>query len=83
MRKKDVLPKLSCPRQLEPNNHIGDPSPRVLQVPLLFNKHPLIYVHILVYFTVECKTVCSQSCVSSRGLLVLPMGGHDGADATY
>jgi hypothetical protein len=34
-------------------------DPRVLQVPLLFGKHPLIYMHVLVCFAVECETVCS------------------------
>jgi hypothetical protein len=52
-------------------------------VPLLFGKHPLIYMHVLVCFAVECETVCSQSCVLGRRLPVLTMGGHDGADATY
>jgi hypothetical protein len=82
-RKEGVLPKLSCPCQLEPSNHIGEPSPRVLHVPLLFGKYPLIYMHILVCFTVECRTVCSQSFVLDQRLSILQMGGHDGADATY
>jgi hypothetical protein len=45
MRKEDVLSELPCPCQLEPSNHTGEPSLRVLQVPLLFGKHPLIYMH--------------------------------------
>jgi hypothetical protein len=48
-----------------------------------FSKHPFIYMHVLVCFAIQCETVCSQSCVSGRRLPVLPMGGHDGADATY
>jgi hypothetical protein len=83
MHKEGVLPKLPCPHQLEPSNHTGEPSPCVLQVLLLFGKHPLIYMHVLVCFAVECETVCSQSCVSSWRLSVLPMGGHDEVDATY
>jgi hypothetical protein len=63
-RKEGILSELSYPRQLEPSNHRGEPSPRVLQVPILFDKHHLIYIHVLVYFAVECETVCSQSCVS-------------------
>jgi hypothetical protein len=47
------LPELPCPRQLEPSNHTEEPSPCVLQVPLLFGKHPLIYMHVLVCFAVE------------------------------
>jgi hypothetical protein len=82
-RKEGVLPKLSCPHQLEPSNHTREPSPRVLQVPLLFGKHPFIYMHVLVCFAVECETMCSQSCVSGQRLPVLPIGGHDGVDATY
>jgi hypothetical protein len=31
-----------------------------------FSKHPFIYMHVLVCFAVECKTVCNQSCVSDR-----------------
>jgi hypothetical protein len=77
------LPKLTCRHQLEPSNHIGEPSPHILQVPLLFGKRPLIYMHVLVCFTVECEIVCSQSCVLGQMLAVIPMGGHDGADATY
>jgi hypothetical protein len=82
-RKEGVLPELSCPLQLESSNNTGEHSPCVLKVPLLFGKHPLIYMHILVCFVVECEIVCSQSCISGRRLPVLPMGGHDGADATY
>jgi hypothetical protein len=74
---------LSCPRQLEPSNHKGESSPRVIQVSLLFGMHLLICMHVLVCFVVECETVFSQSYVSGRRLPVLPMGGHDGADATY
>jgi hypothetical protein len=51
--------------------------------PLLFGKHPFIYMHVLVCFVVECEIVCSQSCASGQRLSVLPMEGHDGADATY
>jgi hypothetical protein len=79
--KDGVLPEM--PRQLELSNHIGEASPRVLQVPLLFGKHPLIYMHVLVCFAVECETVCSQSCISGWRLPILPMRAHDGADATY
>jgi hypothetical protein len=49
----------------------------------IFGKHPFIYIHVLVCFTVEWEIVISQSYVSGRRLLVLPMGGHDGVDATY
>jgi hypothetical protein len=83
MRKEGVLSELSCHRQLELSNHTREPSPHVLQVSLVFGKHPLIYMHILVCFAVECEIVCSQSCVSGWRLPVLPMGGHDGADTTY
>jgi hypothetical protein len=81
--KEGVLPELPCPRQLEPSHHTREPSPRVLHVPLLFDKHHFIYMHVLVCFAVECKTMCSQSSASCRRLPVLPMGGHDGVDATY
>jgi hypothetical protein len=81
--KEGVLAELPCPRQLEPSNHTREPSPRVLYVPLLFGKHHLIYMHVLVCFAIECEVVCSQSCVSGWRLSVLPMRGHDGADATY
>jgi hypothetical protein len=40
-------------------------------------------MHVLACFTVEGENVCSQSCVSDWRLPVLPMGGHDGSDATY
>jgi hypothetical protein len=83
MCKEDVLPKLSFPCLLEPSNHTREHSPCVLQVLLLFIKHPLIYMHVYVCFAIECETVCSQSCVSGWRLLVLPMGGHDRVDATY
>jgi hypothetical protein len=43
--------------------------------PPLFGKHPLIYIHVLVCFAIECETVCSQSCVSVCRMPVLPMGG--------
>jgi hypothetical protein len=69
-----VLPELPCPHQLELSNHTRESSPCVLQVPLLFSKHPLIYMHVLVCFVVECENVCSQSCVLGWRLLVLPMG---------
>jgi hypothetical protein len=82
-RKESVLPELPYPRQLEPTNHTREPSPRALPMPLLFGKYHLIYMYILVYFAVKCETVYSQSCVSGQRLSVLPMGGHDGADATY
>jgi hypothetical protein len=81
--KKGVLPELPCPHQPEPSNHTREPSPCVLQVSLLFGKHPFIYMHVLVCFTVECETVCSQSCALCHRLPVLPMGGHDGANAIY
>jgi hypothetical protein len=32
---------------------------------------------------VECKTICSQSCVGGWRLPVPPMEGHDVADSTY
>jgi hypothetical protein len=57
--KDGVLPQLPCPHQLEPSKHTREPSPRVLQVPLLFGKHPFIYMHVLVCFMVECETVCN------------------------
>jgi hypothetical protein len=79
MCKEGVLPKLSCPHQLEPSNHTSEHSPRVLQVPLLFGKCPMFYF----CFAVECENVCSQFCVSGRRLLVFSMGGHDETDATY
>jgi hypothetical protein len=53
MRKEGILPELPCPHQLEPSNHTGEPSPRVLQVPLLFRKHSLIYMHVLVCYEDE------------------------------
>jgi hypothetical protein len=81
--KEDVLPELTCSRQLEQSNHTREPSPRILQVPLLFGKHPFIYMHVLVCFTIKCETVCSQSCASGQRLQVLSMGGYDGADVTY
>jgi hypothetical protein len=83
MRKEGVLPELPCPHQLEPSNHTREPSPLILQVPLLLGKDPLIYMHVLVCLMVECEIVCSQSCVSGQRLPALAMGGHDGADATY
>jgi hypothetical protein len=61
--KEGVLPRLTCPRQLEPSNYTREPSTRVLQVPLLFSKHPLIYMHVCICFTVECESVCSQPFV--------------------
>jgi hypothetical protein len=76
-----VLSELPCSRQLEPSNQTREPSPCVLHVRLLFGKHPLIYMHVLV--NIECETVYSQSCVSGRRLSVLPMGGYDEANATY
>jgi hypothetical protein len=81
--KEGVLLELPCSYQLEPSNHTKEPSPCVLQVPLLFGKHPFIYMHVLICFVVECETVCSQSCASGRRMPVLPIGGHDGVDATY
>jgi hypothetical protein len=80
---KVILPELTCPRQLEPSKHTTEPLPHVLHVSLLFSKHHSIDMHVYVCFTIECETVCSPSCVSGRRLSVLPMGGHDGADATY
>jgi hypothetical protein len=82
-RKEGVLSELPCPRQLELSNHTREPSPHVLQVPLIFGKLTLIYLHVYVCFMVECETVCSQSCVSGWRFSVLPMGGYDGVDATY
>jgi hypothetical protein len=50
MRKKSVLPDLSCPSQLEPSNHTREHLSCVLQVPLLFGKYHFIYMHICVCF---------------------------------
>jgi hypothetical protein len=80
--KEGVLSELSYPHQLEPSNHTREPSPCVLQVPPLFGKHHLIYMHVFIV-SVECETVCSQSCVLGSRLSVLPMAEHNGADATY
>jgi hypothetical protein len=49
--KEGVLPELPCPRQLEPSNHKREPSLRVVQVPLLFGKHPFIYMHVCIWFS--------------------------------
>jgi hypothetical protein len=65
MHRERVLPELQCPHQLEPSNHIGEPSLGILQELQLFGKHPLIYMHVLVCFAVECETLCSQSCISA------------------
>jgi hypothetical protein len=81
--KESVLPELPCHCEWESSNYTREPSPRVLQVLLLFGKLPLIYMHVLVCFVVKCETLCSQSCISGRRLPVLPMGGHDGENATY
>jgi hypothetical protein len=76
--KESVLPELSYPCQLEPSNQTRESSPRVLQVPLLFGKNH--FIHVCVYFSWVWDY---KSCVSGWRLSVLPMGGHDGVDATY
>jgi hypothetical protein len=43
----------------------------------------LSYTCIFMFALVECKVVCSQSCVLGSRLPVLPMKEHDGADSTY
>jgi hypothetical protein len=47
---RKVLPELPCPHELEPSNHSREPSPCVLQVSLLFGKHPFIYMHVCICF---------------------------------
>jgi hypothetical protein len=74
MCKEGVLPELPCPHQPELSNHTREPSLCVLQVPLLFGKHPLIYMHVCIFFMVDYETMCSQSCVLERSLPVLLMG---------